>query len=55
MTSIRRWNLPASTGTVPGVLIREGQHRTFVPHHQLATFADFMIDAFETYEQGKQQ
>ena len=54
MTSIRRWNQPGNTGgSVPGVLIREGDQRVFIPHQQLATFADYAIDAFEAHREER--
>ena len=52
MASIQRytWNRGKPDAT-PGVLIRSGRHRTFIPKGQLATFADYMIDTLEEDQQ----
>ena len=51
MASIQRytWNR-GKPDAIPGVLIRSGRHRTFIPKGQLATFADYMIDTLEEAE-----
>lgn len=39
---------------IPGVLLRNDERRIFIPKDSLAAFADYMIDALETYEQEQQ-
>ena len=53
VASIQRytWNR-GKPDAIPGVIIRSGRHRTFIPKGQLATFADYMIDTLEEAEQG---
>lgn len=54
-TSIYRysWN-HNKRDEVPGVMLRSDTARIFIPRDQLATFADYAIDALETYEQEQQ-
>ena len=43
------WN-HRKRNAIPGVMVRSETASVFIPHDQLATFADAMIDALETYE-----